>query len=376
MPYPPAQPRDGEIYHIPTGLRMSFDQAMEIIAAARLVAIGETHDSLHAHRVELAILRDLARRFPGQVALGMEMFRVPQQEALDRWLKGELTEFEFLKASKWYENWGSDFGYYRDILVFARDSGIDVIALNPSRELQRSVRAAGIDNVPGDLRAGLPEIGEADPYQRETIRAVYEGHVPSEQFESFFRVQLLWEETMAARIVEYLTSPRGQGKRMVTITGGWHVRHGFGIPKKVLRRMALPYVIVLPEETSVPEDKKDRLMEVDLPEVPLLPGDFAFFGPYEDLEGKRMRLGVALASRDGRVVVEAVTPGSPAERAGIAAGDEIVSFDGEAVAEVGDLAILVGAKKEGDGAAVVVRRAGEERRVPVTFFPFPGPARR
>lgn len=371
MPYPQKDPKDGEIVHVPTGLRMSFDDAMEIIAGARLVAVGETHDSLHAHRVELAIIRDLHRRRPGGIAIGMEMFREPQQEALDRWTKGELTEFEFLKASRWYDNWGSDFGYYRDILAFAKENGIDVIALNPSKELQRTVRAGGLDNVPDDLLGNLPDIGEPDPYQKAAIRAVYGGHIPSEKFESFFRVQLLWEETMAQRIVDYLRGPRGAGKTMVAITGGWHVRYGFGLPKKVLRRMPLPYVIVLPEETSIPEDKQDRLMDVDLPEVPLYAGDFVFYGPYEDLEGKRMRLGVQLAGHDNVVRVEEVTAGSPAEKAGILKGDEIVEFDGNPVREAGDLVILVGGKREGERAAVVVRRGGEEKRVEVTFFPMP-----
>lgn len=371
MPYPPKAPADNEIYHVPTGLRMSFDNAMEIISGARLVAVGETHDSLHAHRVELAIIRDLVRRFPGKVAIGMEMFREPQQEALDRWTKGELSEFEFLKASRWYGGWGSDFGYYRDIMAFAKENRVDVVALNPSKDLQEAVRNGGLDNASGELLAKLPEIGEPDPYQEATIRGVYGGHVPSEKFDSFFRVQLLWEETMAQRVVDYLAGPRGDGKKIVTLTGGWHVRHGFGLPKKVVRRMPMPYVIVLPEEISVPEDKRDRLMEVDLPEVPLHPGDFVWFGPYEDLEGKRMRLGVGLKEADNAVVVESVTEGSPAEKAGIVAGDAIVSFDGRSITETGDLVILVGGKREGDRAAVVVRRAGEEKVLEATFFPLP-----
>ena len=35
---------------------------------------------------------------------------------------GLLTEEGFLRLSRWYDNWGSDFGYYRDILTFAREN--------------------------------------------------------------------------------------------------------------------------------------------------------------------------------------------------------------------------------------------------------------
>src|SRR5690348_14880084 len=92
LPYPPAQrPKPGDIAHVPTGLAMSFDGMMDVVAGARLVCVGETHDNVHAHEAELRIIRDLARRLPGRIAIGMEMFRAPQQSTLDRWTRGELT---------------------------------------------------------------------------------------------------------------------------------------------------------------------------------------------------------------------------------------------------------------------------------------------
>ncbi len=375
MPYPPSgPPKAEEIQHVPTGLNLSFDGLMDMLAGARLICIGETHDNLHAHRVELLVIRELFRRYPGKIAIGMEMFREPDQGDLDRWTKGELTELEFLKATKWYENWGSDFGYYRDILAFAKENGIDVIALNPPRELQEEVSRTGLDNLAASVKAKLPEIGEPDPYQKATMKGVYGGHLPTEgMFESFFRVQLLWEETMAVRIADYLGSPRGAGKRMVTITGGWHVRYGFGIPKKVVRRMPMTYSIVEPEEIDIPEDKKDQIMEVDLPRVPLHPADFVWMVPYEGLEGKQVAMGVRLVGgKDNEVLVEGVTPGSPAEKAGILTGDRLLSFDGRIVSDVTDVFLNVREKKAGDKATVVVRRAGAEKSVEVEFFRMAG----
>jgi uncharacterized iron-regulated protein len=375
MPYPlHAPPKAEEIYHVPTGLKISFDGAMDMLAGARLVCIGETHDNLHAHRVELLIIRELFRRYPGKVAIGMEMFREPDQGTLDRWTKGELSEHEFLKATKWYENWGSDFGYYRDILAFAKENRVDVIALNPSRELQQEVSKTGLDNLSGNVKAKLPEIGEPDPYQKAVMKSVYGAHLPTEgMFDAFFRVQLLWEETMAVRIVDYLRSSRGEGKRMVTITGGWHVRYGFGIPKKAIRRMPMAYMVVEPDEIEVPEEKKDQIMEIDLPQIPLHPSDFVWMVPYEGLEGKRVVMGVGLAGgKDNEVLVESVTPGSPAGKAGILKGDRIFSFDGKIVSDVTDVFLFVREKKEGDKATVVVRRDGAERSVQVEFFRMAG----
>ena len=378
IPYPPkGGPKVGEIYHLPTGLAISEDGMMEMLSGARLVSVGETHDNLNDQRVELAVVRGLHRRFPGKVAVGMEMFREPQQAVLDRWVKGELTELEFLKASKWYETWGFDFGAYRDLLLFAKENRIDVIALNPPKDLQEAVRRTGLDNVPEDLRRRLPEIGETDPWQRAVLRGVFGGHAGhgggDDSFDSFLRVQLLWEETMAQKVVDYLKSPRGEGKRMVTITGGWHVKYGFGLPKKVVRRLPVAYAIVLPVEISTPEQKEGRLMEVDLPEVPLLPGHFAWYVPFNGIEEQRVRMGVRMEEKEGRLLVGSVAPGSPAEKAGIVKGDELLALDGQPVKETADVQFRVAGKREGDTARVTVLRGGEEKTLDLTFFRMPKP---
>ena len=377
-PYPPkGGPKAGEIYHLPTGLAISEDGLMDMLSGARMVSVGETHDNLNDQRVELTVVRELHRRFPGKVAVGMEMFREPQQEVLDRWVRGELTELEFLKASKWYETWGFDFGAYRDLLLFAKENRIDLIALNPSKDLQEAVRRTGLDNVPEDLRRMLPEIGETDPWQRAVLRGVFVGHAGhgdgDASFDSFLRVQLLWEETMAQKVVDYLTSPRGEGKRMVTITGGWHVKYGFGLPKKVVRRLPMDYAILLSEEISTPEQQEGRLMRVDLPEIPLLPAHFLWYVPFNSIDETRVRMGVRMEEKEGRLLVESVAPGSPATIAGIAKGDELLALDGQLVREPVDVLFRVGQKREGDTARVTVQRDGEEKILDLTFFRMPKP---
>ena len=44
-----------------------------------------------------------------------------------------------MRASAWYSNWSSNYGYYREIMDFARDHAMDIIALNPPKELQHLV---------------------------------------------------------------------------------------------------------------------------------------------------------------------------------------------------------------------------------------------
>lgn len=367
LPYPPAErPTPGQIFHVATGLALSFDGMMDMVSGARLVFIGESHDNMQAHIVQLQILRDLERRFPGRIALGMEMFRQPQQPALDRWTRGELTELEFLEATDWRNTWRYDFGYYRAILEFARDEHIDIVALNPPQALQDQVRQLGLEDLPEEARAQLPEMGEPDPYQHAAMKAIYGGHIPTEgAFERFFDIQRLWEESMAESVVDYLRSPRGQGRIMVTLTGGGHVQYGYGLPKKVLRRMPLPYAIIEPAEIEVPPEK--RMPNVDFPDIPLLPADFVWWVPYEELPASTVRLGVGIDDRGGALLVQSVEPGLPAARSGIVVGDEIIAVAGEPVRTVNALVYWVQQQTPGVQAAVTVRRAGSPVEVAVEF---------
>jgi uncharacterized iron-regulated protein len=357
-----TEPQQDDIYHVPTGLRLSFEGMMDMVEGARVVYVGETHKNIHAHRIQLEILRELEKRYPGRIALGMEMFREPQQEILDRWTRGELTELEFLRESGWYENWSFNFSYYRDIMTFARDNGIDIVALNPPEDLQRLV-GMGHPLTP-EQEAEIPDTDSSDRYQRALIEAIYGGHEGGEKMlQAFLRVQLLWEENMADQIVNYLGNPRGEGKIMIVFAGEGHIQYGFGVPKKVVRRMPMPYYIVLPAIISVPDDtaaEEPEYMDVEIPEIPLLSADFIWTVPYETIPDDKVLMGIRLNFESGRGAIEEVFDDSAAMRAGIRPGDILVRLDGERIRTMSDVSLIMRAKALGDTIDIEVLRDGEE----------------
>ena len=159
----------------------------------------------------------------------------------------------------------------------------------------------------------------SDPYHRKLVEAFYKAHPPTsaKSFEPFYQVYVLWDETMAETIAKYLATEEGRNKKVFILAGGNHVRYGFGIPRRAFRRLPVAYSIVLPMEVSIPEHKKARLMDVKIPEIPLVPGDFLWVVSYEGLEEEKVRLGAMLEEANGNLKVSKVLKGSLAANTGI-----------------------------------------------------------
>ena len=110
-----------------------------------------------------------------------------------------------------------------------------------------------------------------------------------------------------------------------------------------------------------------KTMKVTLPEVPLLPGDFAWMVSHDDLEDKRVYLGVMIKETDEGIKIIGMAKGSAAEKAGLEKEDIITVFDGEPIEGSFDLTYLIGRKESGDKGVVEVLRNGEALRFEVTF---------
>ena len=69
-----------------------------------------------------------------------------------------------------------------------------------------------------------------------------------------------------------------------------------------------------------------------------------------------------------KVAIESVREGSPAGKAGLMAGDIILSMDDESIGKVFDVIYHVRQKKAGDTCRIEILRGEEEIPVEVTFF--------
>jgi uncharacterized iron-regulated protein len=370
-PYPlKTPPKVGDIVHLPTGTLVTLQQMQSVAADARVVYVGETHDNPASHRLELQALQGLQEKHPGQVALGMEMFTRSQQPALDHWTAGKLDEKAFLKESRWFDNWKMDFAYYRDLLTYARDHQIPVIGLNADKSLVQAVGSKPLEELSPEQRAQLPEMDLSDPYQRGMAEGIFGGHSHGKMhMEGFVRAQTLWDETMAESVARYLASPAGKQRHMLVVAGGNHIAHGFGIPRRVFRRLPVSYVLIGGQELQISTSKQKELMDVELPDYPMVSHDFLNYYAYEELPASGVLLGVAFEPTPNktRLSVKTVVPKSNAERAGVKDGDLLIALDGEQLVDSMDLVYALKQKHTGDHSTLTIERQGQQIKLEVVF---------
>ena len=328
-PYLPLDDlQNNEILHLPTGLKVSFDQMQNVISSSRVIYIGETHDNTEAHRVQLEIIGDLTRRFPEKISVGMEMFRRSAQQDLDRWSKGELSLDHFKKLFR--KNWGNGYPLYKPIFDFINKNHIPLIGLKPSKKTENLFRN---NEQPSDQN-NLPQIDFDDRYHRPFSMSIFGGH---QAMEKPYRMLLLWEETMAQTVADFLMDPSNINSKLVVLAGGFHVQYGFGMPKRAFRRVPHSYSIILPTVTELPPELEDREMDVQHVSIPLYSGDYAWKLQYKVLPDNKVKLGVTLENSENAVRIKSVSANSNAERAGLKKDDLLLAINGIELVDIEDL---------------------------------------
>ncbi|NOQ85159.1 MAG: iron-regulated protein [Myxococcales bacterium] len=217
-----------------------------ILRTKTVVYVGERHDDPADHGVQYAILRQL-HRDEASLAIGMEMFQTPFQDPLTKWSAGLIDETVLRRETEYDDRWGFDFSMYRPILEYARNRGIEVVALNTPREVVHAVAKDGLDSLSVEQASGLPELDLANEQHRALFDSEFDAgeHTAGDGVDQYYEAQVVWDETMGSRVAETLSRLDGPAK-MIVFAGRVHVKRGLGIPDRAAKRGATPYAVVLP----------------------------------------------------------------------------------------------------------------------------------
>lgn len=312
------------IIDLKTGLSLSQPGLFDRLSRADIVFLGEIHNHPAQHRRQLEIVRELWTHYPDLV-IGLEVFSRKYQRLLDDWIRGEVTSRDFEKKVVGRIMNRETFEVYYPLLDWARRKNITLLALNAPRNISALVARKGLaglnrtqrNQIAGDIHLG------PDAYRDRVARA-FAHHQGLGDLDNFFAAQVVWDETMAETLTDFLKSPEGQGRRAVVIAGNEHVFRGQGLPDRVARRYSAVQTIVLMPVAG----NQDMLVPSG--------GDFAWVsgpGPH----ARRPRLGVVLSRKSGQIVVESVAPQSEAVRIGLKPGDRLLELNGRDIESAMDL---------------------------------------
>jgi uncharacterized iron-regulated protein len=341
-----------------TGDVITAAELAKRLAGVRLLLLGENHTSMEFHRVQARVIEAL-HEAGREVLIGLEMYPYTEQRYLDMWHERLLTEDGFVRLSRWYENWGYHWNYYRDIFLLARDEAIPLFAVNTPREVVNAVRRKGFENLTEEEAAHIPKDIDVDSEEHMTFfRAVFadetgpvHGQMSEEAWKGMLAAQATWDATMGYNAVKALERHGGKDAIMVVLVGSGHVAYGVGIERQVARwsDIRVASLIPVPVRTRTGDVGQARASYANFiwgiaPEIaPLYPS-----------------LGVSTRPVDHslRQVIQ-VEKESAGGRAGFQVNDVILSMDGQPLRDRETMNRLLSEKRWGDSAVFEVRRDSE-----------------
>lgn len=363
-----------------------------------VVFLGEDHGHVIGHAEHLALVEAI-HEVRSDMALSFEQIERDAAPALQQFLQGEADEAQFIEAMgehKWphYER------DYRPIVMFAKENGLPVIAANLPKELAIRVSREGPASVEDEPLAAR-ELWTPDGAYRENFRAVM--GMSGETLDRYYAAQCLKDCTMAESIADFLASAGPNPPLVIHKNGTFHSDGHLGTVQMLERmRPDLKVAVV----TMVSGDEKagdaDFVLRVPVYERPASPashpsaakhpvaagdgeenphkhnphqanphgtnphaanphgaaGDAPAMDP-----GGRPALGFK-PGYDAEVIgclIEAVTPGGHADKAGLKGGDVIVELGKLPVEDVRGYMEALGTVDIGQKVEIVVVRGTEEK---------------
>lgn len=128
-------------------------------AVSDVLLMGDYHTYGQSQRAVLRLLRELVKKIPArEMVLAVECISSHHQVHLDQWLRGQMSEDAFLRAVSYETTWGFPWENYRGLFHFARDQGMEIVALNRPKELLPPLASL----IPGARKAG--DLGARDEW--------------------------------------------------------------------------------------------------------------------------------------------------------------------------------------------------------------------
>lgn len=212
---------------------------------------GEYHDNAFLHKQEINFLETLYKHNKN-IAVSMEMFERDVQDKLNQYLSGKMSEKDFLKETRAWPNYETD---YKPIIEFAKKHHLPVIASNIPRRYAALMRKKGqtaIESLPKNERKLIAKdyVFKNDQYRKEFFEVMNSnmgGKMPQQLknkiFQKYYEAQCLKDETMAESIANFMK--KNPKTVIVHFNGDFHSRYHLGTAQKLQDRVTNKKITVI-----------------------------------------------------------------------------------------------------------------------------------
>lgn len=258
--------------------QISVQDMAEKLTGYDVVFFGEFHDQDVLHELEYDVLKHLYAAYGNKLVLSLEMFEADSQNVLNEYLAGQISEEEFLKKSRPWPRYKTD---YRPLVEFAKEYQLPIIAGNIPRFLAAKLAKEGtLANVEIQHKQYLPAKTYApEGNYKEKFTAYMSNRngtmrIPQERINQVYAAQCIKDDKMAESIFNYLLN---DPNRMVYHVNGCFHSDGYLGTVEKLRALdpSLKVGVITPKDMPIDKnylqnynvEKKDGDFVVYFPRV-------------------------------------------------------------------------------------------------------------
>ncbi len=140
------------------GKEITYQSFIKALSEPDVVFIGEMHNCVVTHWLELKILQSLHAIHGEKLEVGMEMFEADTQLIIDEYLNNIISGDRFEEEARIWPNYSTD---YAPIVYYVKDNRLPLIATNVPRRYANVVKNRGmayLDSLSSDAKHYLPPL--------------------------------------------------------------------------------------------------------------------------------------------------------------------------------------------------------------------------
>jgi uncharacterized iron-regulated protein len=219
-----------KVYSTKSRQIISLDELVKEMDNCDVLFFGEEHNDSIGHLLEVTLFEKLNQRFPGRIAVSLEMFHTDTQPVVNEYLVGAISEKNFIKEARAWSNYKD----YKPLIEYAKNNKLSVIAANAAARYSNAVTTEGLGilgKFPKTSAPFLPPlpIDTATGRYQEKFNEILGGHSMGTM--KVYQTQNFWDATMAWSIVKF--AKENKGIKILQVNGRFHSDEQLGTLAKL-----------------------------------------------------------------------------------------------------------------------------------------------